>query len=450
MTHFIASLQGIPHKILTITSPNQFNICDTILLNPSKKNSKIQTITRLLIEDPLIRKRPMTFSQNTLIQLLKASNECLSSWAKKHHLVISKVDYVAKKVFRTDPYTLFVCDLPQKEKNALEKKLVSTRCFSSGELDLYTKGAWWEAIDIHPNLQGLCYRALRTLKESPARLSLEDCSKILNYCGYKLQPRRCELYTSRDFQKKGLFLLNKIASMNALPLTKKHKQRRISTLATFMKTLPLEDRIIYDEKFSEFPTFFFSLQKLNQLWLDQEGSNALLARPAAGISHRNRFSSCIDRPLATFIPNLKTPNNLHNLPCSHWLQISCHDALHQTIYSTNPYREAWVHLASYLFSKTRNLELYNKLLDRDVLVLDIRLTALNRLKSFCEKNAISQTTQDDWISHFHAWYHKHCPHLISEVIVPYEDIIDALKKSHKDLERFVKKEKKLYLRENSI
>jgi len=442
MTHFITTLQGMPHKILTIASPNQFNICDTILSNPSKKNSKIRTITRLLIEDPLIRKRP--------IKLLKASNEGLSSWTKKHHLVISKVDYVAKKIFRTDPYILFVCDLPQRERGALEKKLASTHPFSLDELDLYTKGAWWQAIDIQPNLHSLCYRALRTLKENPALLSLEDCSKILNYCGYKLQPRRCELHTSRDFQKKGLFLLKKIACMHALPLTKKHNRQRIATLATFMKTLPLEDRIIYHEKFSEFPTFFFSLQKLNQLWLNQEGSNALLARPTAGISHRNRFSSCIDRPLATFIPNLKTPNNLHNLPCSHWLQVSCHDELHQTIDSTNPYREAWVHLANYLFLKTRNLDLYNKLLDRDVLVLDIRLTALNRLKSFCEKNDISQTTQDDWLSHFHAWYHTHCPHLISEMMVPYEDISDALKKSHKELERFIKKEKKLYLQENSI
>jgi hypothetical protein len=355
-----------PHQIIAIPTQNQFNIRVS-----RQVEGTFQITSRILIESPRIDLGPkMRVAEKEIFHLAQASEDELMEWSLEHDLTISKIDYISKKIFRTDPYTLFMSDVFPSDRQRLENKMETVEIFNEEEVEVYTQNQWWEALNDHVDYERLCYRALKTLKET-SLLDLDQTAKILNYCGVKINDPTATLLTGEDCIQ---YLNALFESYASFYYEKSATNAWKKDLATFITLLPSEDKIVIqlppNQIFSHHLIFSTTL---NKLWLYLADTNAIIQRPSGGMSHRNRFGSALDRASATFLPGVIPPLTIHSLSCTRWSEATKHDMLHIALENVNLSREGWIVFATYILENTHTLLsdiqrniLYDYLLDRTI------------------------------------------------------------------------------------
>jgi hypothetical protein len=358
---YTRDIHGDSLEILTIGTQNQFNIS---ISKFTDSNRQIQS--RLVVEDPRINlKDTMQISDEDIMMLSEATPAELSHWASSRDLVITKVDYLSKEIFRTDAYTLFMCDVEQDAREAIEAKIQKTDPFTEEELTTYTQDAWWDVIDAYAHkdpdfYDAICYKALGALQNK--KIDLDSAAAILNYCGVKRQNPEVERYVAKGCDT------HLRAFMRTINQDQVYTEEVLKTweasIDKSLDSIPVKNKIVlYTNSDSKEPVILH----INQLFLTFiHGS--MVTRPAAGMSHRNRFGSAAERISSTYVPTLNHPQKIHERSCDNSLLVTAHDQIHLAIEATNPSREAWISFATYMHAKIEDAELkeatYNLMLDR--------------------------------------------------------------------------------------
>lgn len=357
-----------PLEILTIGTQNQFNISVSKFIDSNR-----QPQSRLVVEDPYVNLGDvMQISDEDVIMLSEAGSEELSKWASDHNLVITKVDYLSKQIFRTDAYTLFMCDVDPADRATIEAKIKEVEPFAPDKLEQYTEDAWWDAIETYvqnepTRYDEVCYKILGALKEN--KIDLDTAAAVLNYCGAKLHHPEVKVYTGNDSDEHLIHFLENL--LQGVFCTEEVLKKWETSTQDSLKETPLKNKIVLyintAKRLLPLPL------NINKLWLTFiEGS--MIARPAAGMSHRNRFANAAERISATYVPNIAHPENIHDEPCKNWAEVTIHDQIHLLIESMNPSREAWINFATYMHAQIEDPSLkeqiYNLLLDRTVFYSD--------------------------------------------------------------------------------
>lgn len=394
------------HQILAIPTQNQFNIRSSLLVD-----KVFQITSRILIESPKINLGPnMELQEKDILHLSQASETDLINWAKDHNLIISKIDYVAKKTFRTDPYTLFMCDVSLEDKKQLEDNMEKVSSFTKEEIQTYTKGSWWKAINEHGDYQTLCYKALRTLKETPL-LDLDQTANILNYCGIKIDNPNPKLLTDQAFIDD---LTTWIESISCLYYKSPSQHSWKKDISAFIAALPAEDKlIIHLSRPQTFSKRLIFTTTLNKVWLYLADTNAAISRPSGGVSHRNRFGSALDRVSATFLPEVKPPISIHDQACNGWYDVTKHDITHVTLENINLSREGWIAFATHILEHAKPLlneddsnDLYNHLLDRYILSPNFEEAFNHALELFIQNNSAHEAIKKSLQTLSNTWHEK--------------------------------------------